>query len=66
MTLAQHLRLVEERGETYFLRNAGKDLVDIGFLQDQGHEMGGPEDLRSVVAAPLEDPDPVLEAWGSG
>lgn len=57
---------IEERGEAYFLRKAGKDMVDVRFLQDQGHEIGGPEELRPVVATPLEDPDPVLDAWGEG
>lgn len=55
---------IVERGEAYFLRKAGKDLLDIRFLQGAGHEMGGPEALRPVVAAPLKDPHPVLDAWG--
>lgn len=58
-------RFIEERGEAYFLRKAGKDLVDVRFLRDQGHPMGGPSELGPLVAAPLEDPDPVLDAWGS-
>lgn len=58
-------RFIEERGDAYFLRKAGKDLVDIRFLRDQGHEMGGPPEIRRVVAAALDDPHPVLDAWGS-
>ncbi len=58
-------RFIEERGDAYFLRKAGKDLVDIRFLRDQGHEMGGPPEIRRVVAAELDDPHPVLDAWGS-
>lgn len=55
---------IRERGEAYWLRKAGKDLMDVRFLQER-YEMGGPTELRAVVEARIVDPHPALVAWGA-
>lgn len=53
---------IRDRGESYWLRKAGKDLADVRYLQTL-YKMGGPLDLRPIVEAPLVDPAPALVAW---
>lgn len=60
----EEARFIEERGDAYFLRKAGKDLVDIRFLRGLGFKLGGPDALRPVVEASIREPNPVLDAWG--
>lgn len=62
----QEADFIQSRSEAYWLRKAGKDFADIRFLQSQGLEMGGPEDIRDPILRRLESPHPALVEWANG